>query len=35
MMSKKLLSDKITAQGTEIAVLSQGGEDDFFSLTDI
>jgi hypothetical protein len=34
-MPKKLLSDKITAQGTEIAVLSQGTDDDFLSLTDI
>jgi len=34
-MPKKLLPDKITAQGTEIAVLSQGTEDDFLSLTDI
>ena len=34
-MSKKLLPEKIQAQGTEISVLSQGGDDDFFSLTDI
>lgn len=34
-MSKKLLPEKIKAQGTEITVLSQDGDDDFFSLTDI
>lgn len=34
-MSKKLLPEKIKAQGTEITVLPQDGDDDFFSLTDI
>jgi len=34
-MAGKTLKDKITAQGTEITVLSQGNDNDFISLTDI
>jgi len=34
-MADKVFKDKITAQGTEISVLSQGQDDDFISLTDI
>jgi len=34
-MAQKILPNTIKAQGTEIAVLSHGGDDDFFSLTDI
>jgi hypothetical protein len=34
-MAEKTLKGKITAQGTEITVLSQGTEDDYISLTDI
>jgi len=34
-MANKIFKGKITAQGTEITVLSQGREDDFISLTDI
>ena len=33
--ARKPLKGKITAQGTDIAVLSQGAGDDFLSLTDI
>ena len=32
---RKTLKGKVIAQGTEIAVLSQGNDDDFLSLTDI
>jgi len=34
-MSDRVFKGKITAQGTEITVLSQGRDDDFISLTDI
>ena len=34
-MKERTFKDKITAQGTEITVLSQGNDDDFISLTDI
>jgi len=34
-MTDRVFKGKITAQGTEIAVLSQGRDDDFISLTDI
>ena len=34
-MADKTFKGKITAKGTEIAVLSQGTPDDFISLTDI
>ena len=34
-MADKAFKGKITAQGTEITVLSQGRDDDFISLTDI
>ena len=34
-MADKTFKGKITAKGTEIAVLSQGTDDDFISLTDI
>ena len=34
-MAEKTFKDKITAQGTEITVLSAGTPDDFISLTDI
>jgi hypothetical protein len=34
-MSVKPFKSKITAKGTEIAVLSKGADDDFISLTDI
>jgi len=34
-MAEKSYKGKITAQGTEITVLSQGSNDDFISLTDI
>jgi hypothetical protein len=34
-MADRIFKGKITAQGTEITVLSQGSDDDFISLTDI
>jgi hypothetical protein len=34
-MAEKTFKGKITAKGTEIAVLSQGTDDDYISLTDI
>jgi hypothetical protein len=34
-MADKPLKGKITAQGTEITVLSHGTDDDYISLTDI
>jgi hypothetical protein len=34
-MTDKVFKGKITVQGTNITVLSQGGEDDYISLTDI
>jgi hypothetical protein len=34
-MAGKLFKGKITAQGTEITVLSQGMDDDYISLTDM
>ena len=34
-MTNKTYRGKITAQGTEIAVLSHGSDDDYISLTDI
>ena len=34
IMEKKT-TNKISAQGTEISILTKGGDDDFFSLTDI
>lgn len=34
-MEAKTLKDKITVQGTEIAILSQGTDNDYISLTDI
>jgi hypothetical protein len=34
-MADKTFKGKISAQGTEISVLSQGNDDDFISLTDI
>jgi hypothetical protein len=34
-MTEKTFKGKITAQGTEITVLSKGGNDDYISLTDI
>jgi type III restriction enzyme len=34
-MADKTFKDRISAQGTEITVLSQGTDDDFISLTDI
>ena len=34
-MADKTFKGKITAKGTEIAVLSQGTDDDYISLTDI
>jgi hypothetical protein len=34
-MTEKVFKDKIIAQGTEITVLSKGGNDDYISLTDI
>jgi len=35
IMAEKTFKEKITAQGTEITVLSQGNDDDFISLSDI
>ncbi len=34
-MVDKIFKGKISAKGTEIAVLSKGADDDFISLTDI
>ena len=34
-MADKTFKGTITAKGTEIAVLSQGTDDDYISLTDI
>ena len=34
-MAENTFKDKITAQGMEISVLSQGNDDDYISLTDI